>query len=189
MTKDLSVWGRDCVSEAAHGMETLDLRTLREEVDERVSTDAENVCIYYSDCLDIIQRYEREFGGDADDIGGTYTASQWQEAAQAYAYGIAAAAIRHYADEALTEVEEKAEALAEAIGQTDDTQAPDVSELRVSLQCPHGWAAHDSEDTDGVHYWVSRQLDGCNALAIDAGPFWLSWTWTPAASSGEEAPE
>ena len=178
MAKDLEQYGTSCVGEAIYGIDKLDLDKLREDVSDRVYQDAENACIYTHDCMDIIRDYEREHGDDADDTSGKeYKASEWQEAMQAYAYGVAVNAIRHYADEALDKIEEMADLL---IDEIPACFGADRDDLRVSLQCPHGWAPHDREDNDGICFWVSKQLDGCNAVAVDAGALWLSYTWTPA---------
>ena len=184
MAKDLEQYGVSCVGEAIYGMDKLDLDRLRDDVSDRIYTDAENACIYTHDCLDIIRDYEREFDSDADDGGKEFKPSEWQDAMTAYAYGIATAAIRHYADEALAAIEEKADTL---IDEIPACFGAGIDDLRVSLQCPHGWAAHDREDADGIHFWTSGQLDGCNAVAVDAGALWLSYTWNPAEEAADSS--
>jgi hypothetical protein len=53
------------------------------------------------------------------------------------------------------------------------SNCPDTPEISLSLTCPHGWATHDREDSDGTMYFVSRQLDGWNGLAREAD-VWMS---------------
>ena len=177
---NLESYAEGTVSDAIYGMETYDASALAEEVQERVRQDAENACIYTHACYQIISDYEREY--TAEDMGGTYTAEQWQDAMTAYAFGVAYAALSSMTADILSKVDEAAEELVALL--SENGQSIDSTNLAMSLSCPHGWAAHDSEE-DGACLWLSKQLDGCNAIARDAGPFWLSYTWTPEAPEQE----
>lgn len=188
MARDLEDSARNCLSDVIYDVETLDLDKLREDAQEAAWSAADNACIYYSHCLDIIRDYESDSRADPEclDDSKTYKASEWQEAVQAYAFAIAYSVIQAEVSELLGKVEESAESLVDVVNELLSDDSIDASDLRVSLSCPHGWASHDLENEDGVHLWTSRQLDGCNAVAVDAGPFWLSYTWTPESDESQE---
>jgi hypothetical protein len=164
-----------------------DADEIRDGLSERAHEEADNACIYYHHAQTIIQDYESQSGLNESDLGGEYRADQWQEAMTAWAYEIACAVLTEESEKALKAVEEHADALCDAVADHDDNEAPDPDDLRVSIDCPHGWAAHDKENAVGICYWISRQLDGCNALAVDVGPFWLSYTWEPEQEDEDEA--
>lgn len=177
---DLEERAASMLGELIDEQDTFDAAALEDAIQERAHEEADNCVIYHHWADQIIQDYERHVAApNESELGGEYRADQHQEASRAWAYEIACAVLNSEAAEALEGVKEDADTLCDAIANQDDDQAPDPSELRVSLSCPHGWAAHDKEDDDGTHYWISGQIDGCHALAIDAGPFWLSYTWTP----------
>ena len=182
---NLDITAQGIISEALYGKTTFDMDELRDAVSDQVHEAADNACIYNSDCLDNIDRYSshptaRNADDEADASGATYKPSQWLEAQQALAYYIARAVIEDAVSTMLDEVEAAEEAILEALAVElpDDHDSPEGS-LAVSLTCPHGWAAHDREDEDGVHYWVDGQVDGCNALAVSVAGFWLSYCWEP----------
>ena len=187
MSTNLHDVASDMIGELIHDMKTLDLDQHRDAVNARAPEEADNCVIYTHQAQEIISRYEREAAVDDRDIdacAGTFRPSEWEKAMVAYAYGVARAVIESEASEIIEQAEARAEALVAALDMDLDT-----SDLAVTLDCPHGWAAHDrEEDAEGasIHFWVSGQLDGCDALAIDAGPFWLSYTWTPSATQSEE---
>ena len=156
--------------------DTFDLDELRDGISDRAHEEADNACIYYHQAQTIIQDYESQAGLNESELGGEYRADQWQEAMTAWAYEIASAVLYDESVKALSEIEEYADALCAAVAECDENESPDPDDLRVSVDCPHGWAAHDKESA-GICYWISRQIDGCNALAVNAGPFWLSYTW------------
>ena len=187
---NLEGYAENIIADSIYGMNTLDMDKLREEADERVGQDADSACTYYYQHAQILQDYEAEAYkiGDPDDLIGdrTYKASEWEEARQACAYAVAYTILQARTADNLQAVEEAASNLCDEIGARGDLGedvSVDLDDLRVSTSCPHGWAAHDYEDSDGMHFWVSRQLDGCNAIAIEAGGIWLSYTWTPVAPS------
>jgi hypothetical protein len=177
----------DCINEAIHGMGTLDLDALRDNADEQTNSAAESVTIYYSDCLDIISRYESEADDSTvDDLTGgkTYTAGEWREAMTAYAFGVAYSVLSHEVSEILQAIDTAADDLATAAtahGFSDDDQP------RISTDCPHGWAAHDREDEAGTHFWTEGNLEGCRAVAVKVAGIWLSYTWTPEPAEEEGA--
>ncbi len=168
----------NAISEALYGMKVYDATDLRDALEDRAHEEADTVCIYHHWCAQIIQDYEREWGDSADDLGGTFTASQWQEAQTAYAYGIASAALSSMMHDRLEEIEEAADEI--------DSLCRDAAgdlfegELSISADCPHGWAPHDREDEDGTHFWSPAHLEGCHAIAREVCGVWLSFTWTPA---------
>jgi hypothetical protein len=158
------------------------------EISDAISTiedleeefDGDSYCPYYSQQEDVIVRYESDFGREAEDIcdgGTTYKASEYQQAATAYAYAIAYCGFQSYfqaAKDELVEVLEEFESDAQGELKTDE-------EIQVLLttHCPHGWAAHDRELTDGTMIWESGQLDGCNGMAKTASGVWISCCITP----------
>lgn len=177
---DLDSYATGTVGDAIYGMTTYDATALREEAQDRVGQDAENACTYTHHCRQIIDDYEREYGSEAEDIcdgGQTYKASEFQDAMVAYANAVAYCALGAKVSAILDAVDEAAEELVALLSEHD--QSIDSTDLVMSSQCPNGWAAHDSEEADGSCLWVSKQLEGCNAIARDVGPFWLSYTWTP----------
>ena len=175
---DLAALGADCVSDAAYGMETLDLETLQDAARDGAYSAADNACIYYRDCMEIVSRYESAFGDDVEPTGATFEAHQWQEALAAYACGIAQNVISQDVENALERVKECADSLYEA---AEELGCEDVGNPAVSDTCIHGWAVHERELEDGTCIWQPAQLEGCRAVAINAGAFWLSYTWTPSA--------
>jgi len=181
MTVNLRQTAENVISDAIYGMETLDIDALRESADEQTHSAAESVTIYHADCLDIISRYESESNdADVDDMTGgkTYTAGEWREAMNAYAYGVAYSVLSQEVGELLQAIDTAADGLAlaaDAHGFSDD------DEPRISTDCPHGWAAHDREDEQGTHFWSEGNLEGCRAVAVKVAGIWLSYTWTPGA--------
>ncbi|QQS10762.1 MAG: hypothetical protein IPK81_14065 [Rhodospirillales bacterium] len=185
-----------CLSDAIYDVDKYDADSLRDSVfDDHIASAVESACVYYHACAEIISRYEHDYGRDAEDLadgaGPIYKASQWQEAQVAYAAAICDAAIRAEAETLLSEVAERADSLA-ALANENGASGIDASDLRVTLNCPHGRAPHERETADGAHIWQPGELEGCRAVAIDAGPFWLSYTWTPEAPADDasaDAPE
>jgi hypothetical protein len=171
---DLRDTAKSLVADLIRG-DRLDLDQLRDDISEAADTAADNACIYYHWCEEIISRYESDPRADtesADNMGGKYKPSEYQQAMQVYAYGIARSIIEAEACELIDELEQAEEHL------TDVLNFPASGfPFHLSADCPHGWAAHDREDDHGACYWVSRQLDGCNAVAVPAAGVWLSYTW------------
>jgi len=175
---DLADIAKSLVADCIDG-DTLDLAKLREDISERSFDAAESACIYTHACADIIAHYEGDPRADTDsaDDGATYKPSQYREAMQQYAFFIARSIIEAEAFALVDELEEAQEHLVDALAPLVDA---DESDYRLSRDCPHGWAAHNREDEAGACYWVSHQLDGCNAVAVPAAGVWLSYTWEPA---------
>ena len=149
---------------------------LRQEAADNVGHEVDCACIYYRDCMEIINRYEREYGAEAEDLadcgGAEFKASQWQEAMVRYAAAIADSAIRAAVNSEIDDLAEAYELLV--------AELPDDFEIPVSLdnECVHGWAAHDRETAEGVMVW--HRLDGeVEARSIHCGGFYLTATWTP----------
>jgi len=167
---------------------SLDLAALREGVYKRSFDAAESACIYTHACADIIAHYESDPRADTEgaDDGATYQPSRHREAMQHYAHFIARSIIEAEAFALVDELDEAQEHLVDALAPLVDA---DESDYRLSRDCPHGWAAHDREDgpelsdRHGACYWVSHQLDGCNAVAVPAAGVWLSYTWEPARAA------
>ena len=180
---DLDDTALDCIADAIYGMTELDLRALRDGAEDMASSAAENACIYYSNCMDIISEYEREADGAEDMTSGqTYEAADWQQAMCAYAYAVAYTVIAQNVHNLLEEIEEAADDLrdaAEAHGLEDPTDP------RISSDCPHGWAVHDREDAAGTCFWTEGNLEGCRAVARKVAGIWLSYTWTPEKEEEE----
>jgi hypothetical protein len=174
----------DAISEALHGMTTYDADALRDALEDRAGEEADNACIYYHHCHDIISDYERDYGDAAEDMGGTFTAGQWQEAMVAYAYGIAYAALSSFIADSLKEIEEAADELGDVF-LDEYPDAPNI-QMQIGRDCPHGWAPHDHEDADGTHHWYPRELEGCHAIAREVSGVWLSYTWTPEPAAEQE---
>lgn len=168
----------NAISEALYGMTNYDARALRDALEDRVGEEAESACIYHHHCDQIISDYEREYPGE--DMGGTFTAAQWEEARTAYAYGVAYAALSSMIDAGLQKIEEAADEL-DGLMRDEYPDAPDV-QMQIGRDCPHGWAPHDHEDSDGTHHWYPRELEGCHAIAREVAGVWLSYTWTPEAA-------
>jgi hypothetical protein len=182
MTADLHTFD---LAEALYGMDTLeDIEDVRERAREGAAQDADNVCIYYTDCMDIIRRYESEVhASDVEDLLAgrePFPASEWREAMTAYANAVAYVALSAAANAAVDALEEALSALQEAAANhgAEEYDAP-----RISRDCPHGWAVHDKEDEAGVCYWSEAELEGCRAVAIRSSGVWLSFTWTPGAAA------
>jgi hypothetical protein len=173
----------DCIHDAIHGMGTLDMVALRDGADDMISGAADNACIYHGDCLEIINRYERDAPNAEDMTGGTtYKAADWQQAMCAYAYAVAYAVISQNVHSLLDEIEQTADDLRDT---AEGYGLEDPADPRVTVDCPHGWAAHDREDEVGTHFWTEGNLEGCRAVAVKVAGIWLSYTWTPKPAEEE----
>jgi len=180
MTADLRNTAENIVADMLPTDGKFDLDHMEEELDEYVFSAAESACIYYHWCADIISRYESE--GDtesADDMGKLYKPSEYQQAMADYAFWIARSVIDSNVREILDEIRESADELESELA----AMGIEFDGLRISRDCPHGWAAHNRENENGGCYWLSRQLDGCNAIAFPVAGVWLSHTWEPALAT------
>jgi len=181
MTVNIALHAASAIQSAFYGkdlkIESADFfDDLRDEARDNIGTEVDNACTYYSACMEIINRYESEYGADAEDLadsgGAEFKASQWQEAMTRYASAIAYAAISAAVESEIDDLKEAYENLIETM--------PDDMEIPVTLEteCIHGWAAHDRETAEGVCIW--HRLEGeVEARAIHCGGFWLTATWTP----------
>lgn len=185
MSRDLKQTAANIVAELVYDHDTLDdLSDLRDAVSDMAYERADSAVIYFHWAEEIISKYENHPSADcdsADDCGGTFKPSEYRQAMTAYAYGIARSVIEAEASEAIDAIEEAADELRDELAKLG--QAPDDSDIRVTADCPHGWAAHNYETELGACVWKSRQLDGCNAIAIKSGRVWLSYTWEPETVS------
>lgn len=181
MSKDLEQTAANIVAELVYDHGTLnELSSLRDAVSDMAHDCAESAVIYTHWAHEIINDYENHPAADCDsvdDMGSTFKPSEYREAMRAYAYGIARSVIEAEASETLDAIEEAADEMREEL--TKLGQHPNDSDIRVTADCVHGWASHDRETDTGACLWVSRQLDGCNAVAVKAGPVWLTYTWEP----------
>jgi hypothetical protein len=181
---DLESVAKDVVADCLPQDGKLDVDQIEDDISEYVDSATDSVCTYYSQCDEIIRRYESDPSADtesADDMGQTFKPSEYQEAMVAYAYWIAHGVIDSNAREIIGEIREATEELESELAAFDI----DASEYRISRDCPHGWAAHDRENGNGVCYWISGQLDGCNSLAVPVAGMWISYTWTPVSVQSE----
>lgn len=144
--------------------------------------DGDSFCPYYNQQIDVIDGYEREFGADAEDIcdsGQTFKASEWQQAQTAYAYAVGYCAFSSYLATAKDEIIEALREFGDDV--TREFETDDVR-VRITNDCPHGWAAHNRELADGTMIWESQQLDGCNGMAREINGPWVSCCINPADS-------
>ena len=192
MARDLQQYATDALAEAVvyacTGFTAIDDAT-REIEDIEPEFDGESYCPYYRQQVDVIAAYESEFGGKATEITGdsTYKAEDWQQAQTAYAYAVAYAAHNSYFEAAKLELIEGLEEFkADAVS---ELELDDTPEIRLSMTCTHGWAAHDRELANGTMVFDSKQLDGCNGLAREIGGLWVSCCVDPAAKVAEEETE
>ena len=93
----------------------------------------------------------------------------------AYANAVAYQVVSHYCQESLDDLESMVDVLD---AQCAAHGGEPTGEPIVNVDCPHGWAVHESETAEGVHYWAPANLEGCHAVAVktDSG-LWLSYTW------------
>jgi hypothetical protein len=153
--------------------------------DEEGNFDFDSFAPYTHQEIECIEDYESEFFRDAEDFMGgdkQYTASEWAEARRTYACAIGYAAFGHYFHEAKTTITDAIDELA-----SDDALA-DVEEpqFELSRTCTHGWAPHDRESADGIHYWEPAQLEGCKAIAKQVEGVWITCTWTPEPKESQD---
>jgi len=168
-------YGKDLKVESADFFDEL-----RESVADEIGTEVDNACIYHSDCMEIIQRYESDYGAEAEELsdcgGAEFKASEWQTAMVRYAAGIADCAISNMIQEEINELKEAYESLLE-------TLPDDHDDIAVTLEssCLYGWAAHDRETQEGVCIW--HRLEGdLEARAIHCNGLWLTAAWTPQSA-------
>jgi len=174
----------DIIAERDHDRDSIDIDAIRDAISEQSFETAENVCIYFSACSEIIDRYENDSRADiesADELGAVYKPSEYLNAMRDFALGIARSIIAAEAYELADELETAIDKLCSAVFSKADVGHINVRDIRLSADCVHGWSAHDYETDNGACFWISRQLDGCNAVAMPSAGIWLSYTWEPAA--------
>lgn len=183
---DLDVYAKDAVRAAiledmGKGFSESELR---DAVEERIYVMADDVCISYADCQQIIDDYDRAVSRDAEEYQGEaeYKAQDWEQAMVAWAYCVARAYLSQAAQEPIQEAldaRERVLEVAQGLGFDGDEEA-----VEVSHDCPHGWAPHDYEEADGVCVW--KRLEGeCTAVSLDAVGLCFSICWTPSSEAVE----
>lgn len=167
------------IQDNLYDMDTFDHETLEERLDQAVARGAETAVTYPCDALDIISEYEGQ--ADVEDTGGTFSASEWQQAMTIYAGQVAYAILTQMADAALKEISGAADALADWLESVQNLECgPD--ELRIDRECPYGYAAHTEETPLGdlnLLVWSAGQIDGLNGVSAEVEGVWLSATWQP----------
>ena len=136
---------------------------------------ADSYCLYYHEQDAVIREYESEFGSEAEDMcdaGQTYKASEYRQAATAYAYAIAYCGFVHYFRKSKEELIEALEEFGAAAAR--ELEYDGEIKVQITRQCPHGWASHDRELEDGTMVWRFGQLDGYNGMARAVAGVWIS---------------
>lgn len=187
MAKDLQVYAADRIGELLDVKGFADVDDVINEVENLEDDfDAESYCPYYSQQDEILRDYERDFGGDAEDIVGerTFKATEWQEAKTAYAYAVAYMAFSHYFAEAKTELVNGIREFADDVAR--ELEFDGELKIQVTSRCSHGWAAHNRELADGTMVFESGQLDGCNGMEVKIGGVWVSCCIDPTTPKDED---
>lgn len=181
MTRNIREYAADATAEALEYADCgADVDHAKDAIYEALNNAADSYSLGHNN-LDTIQHLERDYWREAEEYSdeSRYTAAEYSQAMEAYANNLAHAAIMSEGYAVQEEIEKAADELIEAItDHTDGEHAPDASELKLNRECPHGWASHDKEE-NGLSFWISRQLDGCNAVAANIPGGWISYTWTP----------
>jgi len=160
---------------------------LRHEVEQAEHNfDFDSYAPYTCQEDEVISDLEKEYWQDAEDFCGeqTYTATKWEEARRAYAGALAYSAYSSLWEQTKQELIEEIEQFeSDALDFGCDDPV-----ITLSLSGLHGWAAHNREDSDGLMFFESCQLDGCNGLAKKTDcDLWLSVCFTPKADTENEA--
>lgn len=189
MARDLEQYAQDAVADALINEKGTadDLTHTIEQLEH--DFDFDSFAPYTNQEDDILSDYEKDYYRDAEDILGDreYKATDWAEAKRAYVGAVAYCAYSSIFESAKSELTEAIEEFNDdAQNQMTADGIEDEPEISISRTCPHGWAAHNREDSDGTMYWESRQLDGCNGVSRKVGEMWLSCTWTPAEKTESE---
>jgi hypothetical protein len=184
MTRDIREYAADATAEALEYADCgADIDQADDAIYEALQSAADSYALGHNN-LDTIQHLERDYWREAEEYSNEkqYSAAEYSQATEAYAENLARAAIMAEGYAVRKEIETAADELIEAIrSATNGEHTPDASELKLNRQCPHGWASHDKEE-NGLCFWVSRQLDGCNSIAASIPGGWISYTWTPTDS-------
>ncbi len=165
-----------------------DLDNLNDQLSERVYQTADNLCSYYSDCQEYINKLESDYGNDVDLGEATYTADNWQTAMSRYAYALVESALSSEAVNALDAIKENIELFTAEVERLDG----DVNGAELSSDCQYGWEAHNYETNKGVMIWSNERnnANGCFnpnllegeliAVSFEVAPgCWANIAWTP----------
>jgi len=146
-----------------------DFEVFREAASEAAFQEADASVIYTRQALGIISRYESEYGDQAEDLGQTFKADEWETAMTAYAFQIARAVIEAELSEKLDEIEEAKDHIEGLLPEGVELQATDRGSV-------YGWEAHDREDEEGVCFWhkLEGELDAVE-LTCHGITFYASW--------------
>lgn len=156
---------------------------------EEGNFDFDSFAPYTSEEDEILSDYESDYYSEAEGLLSgekEYSASDWASAKRAYVAAVAYAAFSSIFG---TAKQELVEAIEEFNTEASDLMSGLEPEISISRSCPHGWASHNREDSDGTMYWESGQLDGCNGMARKVGELWLSVCYTPQPEEQEEITE
>lgn len=148
---------------------------------DNVHQEADTACIYTSHCLDYISQLESTY--DAEDLGGHYSAEDWQQAMTAYAFSLVYAAISDKLSEAIESAQEQWELFTD---KCDELEQYDYDGIELSTDCQYGWESHDYETSDGVMVWT--KLEGeLTAVSHQIVPgLWANIAWTPEEEEEDE---
>ena len=152
---------------------------LRHEIEQTEHNfDFDSYAPYTHQENDVISDLEKEYWRDAEDFlsDRAYKATEWADARRAYAGALAYTAYSSLWEQTKQELIEEIEQF-ESDAQDFGCDDPQIT---LSLSCLHGWAAHNREDSNGLMFFESRQLDGCNGMAKKTDcDVWLSVCFTP----------
>ncbi len=174
------------LNELSDGQE-INIDELRENIQERINSQADNECIYVSDCLTLISDLDIQFTSAIEDEGPLYTAEKWGEAARSYAIALVTVALEHYVNEAINTLQEQIELWTTEVDRLNGNSA------KYSLgSCIYGWEAHNYETCEGVMVWSDERNhpNGCfnpsllenSVIAVSfqiIGGTYINACWTP----------
>ncbi len=177
--------GETILSEIIMQEKSFDHDVLEDCLSSAIDQQADNECIYTHACLQHISDLESEF--EADDLGGEYSAENWDKALQSYAYGLVRAALAQYAYEALNSLEAEVQLWSDEVERLGGD--PDKFELG---ECQYGWEVHNYETNEGVMIWSNEKNhpNGCfnpnllegESIAVSfqvMGSTYINACWTP----------
>lgn len=186
MAHDIELAANEELSEQLSGEKDTAENLISTVEDADHNFDFDSFAPYTSEEDEILSEYESEYYSEAQGLLSgekEYSAEDWASAKRAYVAAIAYCAFSSIFG---TAKQELTEALEEFNSDAESLMSGLVPEISISRTCPHGWASHNREDSDGTMYWESGQLDGCNGVARKVGELWLSVCWNPKDIEHEE---
>ena len=181
MSREITSRVQDDLSEQLSG-KTGSAADLRHEIETlEHDFDFDGYAPYTSQEIEVINELENEYHQEAEELCGdqTFKVTEWEQARRVYAGWLAYAAysaIWEQTKQELIEAIEQFETDAESFGCVDPV-------ISLNTTCIHGWAVHDRENADGMMFFESRQLDGCNGLSCQVAGVWLSVCFDPGVDS------